>query len=154
MDQFAEQADIVRLSDSDFAYLYGVGDYAAKARSLFSSGTQLFVVTRGIGGVQAWHAQAGEIRVDAPRIKVVDTIGAGDSFQAGLLFALRAIGRIEADPLAQLAADELSRALAFATACAAITCGRSGADPPRLSEIGPRERSYLSSQTSSMRSPL
>jgi fructokinase len=66
----------------------------------------------------------------------VDTIGAGDSFQAGLLFALRAMGRIRAEPLARLSAHELNRALAFAAAGAALTCGRPGADPPRLSEIG------------------
>ena len=72
----------------------------------------------------------------APRVDVVDTIGAGDSFQAGLLFALRAIGRISARPLAHMSVDELGRTLAFAAGCAALTCGRPGADPPRLAEIG------------------
>lgn len=71
----------------------------------------------------------------APRVDVVDTVGAGDSFQAGLLFALRAIGGIAARSLARLSADQLKRALAFAAACAAVTCGRPGADPPLFSEI-------------------
>ena len=136
MDQFAARADIVRLSDSDFAFLYGGSDYAGRAKALLAAGAGLFVVTRGVRGAQAWHGRAGAIEVEAPRVDVVDTIGAGDSFQAGLLFALRAMGRIGAGPLANLSADELNRALAFATACAAFTCGRPGADPPRLSEIG------------------
>jgi len=136
MDQFAAHADIMRLSDSDFAFLYGGSEYARKAAALFAAGTGLFVITRGAHGVQAWHRQAGMIEVEAPRVSVVDTIGAGDSFQAGLLFALRAIGRIRAAPLARMSADELRRVLGFAAACAAITCGRFGADPPRLSEMG------------------
>ncbi len=80
---------------------------------------------------------AGLVEVDAPAIDVVDTIGAGDSFQAALLFALRAIGRIKRETLAQMNAGELDRALSFASACAAVTCGRAGADPPRQSDVGP-----------------
>src|SRR5207249_11191814 len=92
--------------------------------------------TRGIKGAQAWHREAGPVEVQAPAIDVVDTIGAGDSFQAALLFALRAIGRIKTAPLAQLKANELRRALSFASICAAFTCGRAGADPPRQSDVG------------------
>jgi fructokinase len=94
------------------------------------------VVTRGIRGAQAWHREAGAIEVQAPAVEVVDTIGAGDSFQAALLFALRTIGRIEAASLAQANSDELRRALSFASICAAFTCGRAGADPPRQSDVG------------------
>jgi fructokinase len=83
-----------------------------------------------------WHQEAGAIEVQAPAVEVVDTIGAGDSFQAALLFALRTIGRIEAASLAQANSDELRRALSFASICAAFTCGRAGADPPRRSDVG------------------
>jgi fructokinase len=137
MDRFAAGADIVRLSDSDFAYLYGGDDFAAKAQALLAQGVGLLVVTRGNRGADAWHRTAGTIAVEAPAIAVADTVGAGDSFQAGLLFALRALGRIKAARLAAVSADELRCALAFAAACAAITCGRPGADPPYLSEIDP-----------------
>ena len=62
-----------------------------KARSRCSrQASSLVVVTRGIRGAQAWHGEAGAIEVQAPAVEVVDTIGAGDSFQAALLFALRA----------------------------------------------------------------
>jgi fructokinase len=140
MDQFSARANIVKLSDTDFAYLYDGNDYSGKAKALFATGTRLFVVTCGSRGAHAWHPRLGEIVVEAPRVDVVDTIGAGDSFQAGLLFALRAIGRIKARSLARMSAGELTRALAFAAACAAVTCGRSGADPPRLSEIAAGQR--------------
>jgi fructokinase len=136
MDRFAAHADIVRLSDSDFAFLYGGSGHQGKAEALLAAGTSLFVLTRGVRGVQAWHSRAGMIEVAAPRVDVVDTVGAGDSFQAALLFALSAIGRIGARQLAGTSIDELYRALTFAAACAAVTCSRPGADPPYLSEVG------------------
>jgi fructokinase len=144
MDAFAAHAAIVRMSDVDFEFLYGGSDYAGRAKSLLAAGAGLVVVTRGVRGAQAWHREAGTIEVAAPAVEVVDTIGAGDSFQAALLFALRAIGRIEAASLAQANAGELRRALSFAAACAAITCGRAGADPPRRSDVGAELQRLLS----------
>ena len=136
MNAFAASSNIVRMSDVDFEFLYGGSDYGERAKSLIAAGTSLVVVTRGIKGAQAWHREAGLVEVQASTIDVVDTIGAGDSFQAALLFALRAIGRIKTGPLAQLNADEVRRALSFASTCAAFTCGRAGADPPRQSDVG------------------
>ena len=136
MDAFTAAADIVRMSDVDFEFLYGGSDYAGRAKLFVGAGASLIVVTRGINGAQAWHREAGAVEVEAPTVKVVDTIGAGDSFQAALLFALRAIGRIGKQALAQMNSDELARVLLFASSCAAFTCGRAGADPPRRSEVG------------------
>jgi fructokinase len=136
MNTFAAAADIVRMSDVDFEFLYGGNDYAGKARSLIEAGAGLVVITRGIKGAQAWHGGAGAVEVEAPAVDVVDSIGAGDSFQAALLFALRAIGRIKTQPLSQMNSNELFRVLTFASSCAAFTCGRAGADPPRQSDVG------------------
>jgi fructokinase len=136
MDAFAAAADIVRMSDVDFEFLYGGGDYAGRARSLIAAGAGLVVVTRGIKGAVGWHKRAGVVEVEAPAVDVVDTIGAGDSFQAALLFALRATGRIGAKSLAGTDSGGLRRVLSFASGCAAFTCGRAGADPPRPDEIG------------------
>jgi fructokinase len=135
MAEFAGVADIVRMSDVDFEYLYGNHDYARRAASMLEAGASLVVVTQGIRGVQAWHGKAGALQAEAPKVEVVDTVGAGDSFQAALLFALRALGRIAIDPLRQIDADGLRRALSFATGCAAITCGRIGADPPWRADL-------------------
>ena len=135
MDSFAGSADIIRMSDVDFSYLYGDVTYSNKADSLLAGGCSLFVVTRGMDGALAWHRQTGAIKVDAPLVKVMDTIGAGDSFQAALLFALHRLGRIGRTRLKNGGADELRRALSFACNCAAWTCTRVGADPPRSGEI-------------------
>ena len=135
MDAFAALADIVRMSDVDFEFLYGGDDCAGRAKSFIKAGASLVVVTRGIRGAQAWYKGRGVVEVQAPTVDVVDTIGAGDSFQAALLFALRAIGRIGTGSLAQTKPDELCRTLSFASSCAAFTCGRAGADPPRQSDV-------------------
>lgn len=146
MNAFAASAAIVRMSDVDFEFLYGGDDYAGRAKSFLAGGTSLVVVTRGVQGAQAWHREAGAIEVQAPAVKVVDTIGAGDSFQAALLFALHAIGRIETESLAQANSSELRRALSFASICAAFTCGRAGADPPRRSDVSAELSHMLSGQ--------
>src|SRR6266853_1214320 len=58
MDAFAAAADIVRMSDVDFEFLYGGSDQGKRATSLMAAGTSLVVVTRWIKGAQAWHRQA------------------------------------------------------------------------------------------------
>jgi fructokinase len=136
MDAFAAAADIVRMSDVDFEFLYGGSDHAGRAKSLIKAGASLVVVTRGIKGAQAWHSEADAVEVQAPTVDAVDTIGAGDSFQAALLFALRAIGRTGRQALVRIESEELGRVLSFASDCAAFTCTRAGADPPRWSEVG------------------
>jgi fructokinase len=135
IDAFAEGADIIKMSDVDFNYLYGGDGYAAKAAALLSRGPSLVVITCGNQGAQAWHRDAGMVEVKAPTVEVVDTIGAGDSFQAALLFALRQLGCIERTKLQATASDELRRALSFACECAAVTCTRAGADPPWQREV-------------------
>ena len=135
MGAFAAGADIVRMSDVDFDYLYGGADFAVVAASLLEQGSSLVVVTRGTNGALAWHQEVGSIQVDAPSVDVVDTIGAGDSFHAALLFALREQDCIERSKLRAIGSAELQRAVSFACKCAAITCTRAGADPPRRSEV-------------------
>ncbi|MVT50537.1 carbohydrate kinase [Bradyrhizobium yuanmingense] len=135
MAEFAGSADLIKMSDVDFAYLFGEEPYQQRASALLGQGTSLVVITRGNNGATAWHAQAGQIEVQAPKVEVADTIGAGDSFQAALLFALYKQGRIARPRLQDIGADELRRALSFAANCAGLTCTRPGADPPWSHEI-------------------
>jgi fructokinase len=66
---------------------------------------------------------------------VIDTVGAGDTFQAALLTGLAERGLLTRAALAALSADDLASVLAFATEAAAITCSRRGADLPRRGEL-------------------
>lgn len=135
MEAFAARADIVRMSDVDFDYLFGGGDYDSRAEGYLSAGAKLVILTRGGKGVVAWHGSAGRVEVPAPKVDVVDTIGAGDTFQGSFLVALKEAGRIDRDDLAALSQDELVAALTFGVTCAAITCSRAGANPPWRREV-------------------
>ncbi|MBV8926778.1 MAG: carbohydrate kinase [Bradyrhizobium sp.] len=135
MNVLAESADIVRMSDVDFAFLHGGEAYVDRAEALIAGGAGLIVITRGTKGALAWHCREGAIEVPAAAVDVVDTIGAGDSFHAALLFALREQACIERTRLRTAGAAELRRALGFACECAAITCTRAGADPPSRDEV-------------------
>lgn len=135
MMEFAAGSDLIKMSDLDFVYLFGEQPYQLRASALLGQGASLVVITRGNNGAIAWHAGAGQIEVTAPEVEVADTIGAGDSFQAALLFALHKQGRIARERLKDIGADELRRALTFAANCAGLTCTRPGADPPWSHEI-------------------
>jgi fructokinase len=148
MAAFAAAAHIVRMSDVDYDYLYGDGDPAHRAADWLAEGASLVVITRGADGAEAWHGTAGSVAVAAPAGPVVDTIGAGDSFQAALLFALQALGQSRTQALAELSAEALRRALSFAARCAAITCSRPGADPPRRAEIAADLARFLPNRAS------
>ena len=134
--EFAASADLIKMSDVDFAYLHGEEPYQQRAGAMLGQGPSLVVITRGNNGAIAWHAKAGQIEVEAPKVAVADTIGAGDSFQAALLFALHKQGRLARPQLNDIDTGELHRALSFAANCAGLTCTRPGADPPWSHEIG------------------
>lgn len=132
--EMAGYAHLLKISDEDLALLYPGQAVDALARGWLEQGVRLVIVTRGGGGSEAWtagaHAQTPAVRVD-----VVDTVGAGDTFQAALLTWLDEHGRLAPPALGQLAAAELAQALTFASTAAAITCGRRGADLPRRVEL-------------------
>jgi fructokinase len=92
------------------------------------------VVTRGAEGAVAWTPQA-HASVPTVQVEVIDTVGAGDTFQAALLTWLAEHGALSATALEALSGAELESALGFAARAAAITCSRRGADMPRRSEL-------------------
>jgi fructokinase len=104
------------------------------ARALLACGPRLVVVTLGAEGALGISANT-EVRVPAPAVQVVDTIGAGDAFGAALLAWLNDYGKLSRD--LRLDREELRQALEFACLVASITCTRPGADPPWRTELDP-----------------
>ncbi|MDZ5455916.1 carbohydrate kinase family protein [Azohydromonas lata] len=127
-------ADLVKVSEEDLALLYSGRTAEAVARDWLSAGCTLVVVTRGADGALAWR-RGERLQVTAPATAVVDTVGAGDTFQAALLCALGEAQALDAAALLALPAVRLEQALRFAARAAALTCSRRGADMPRAAEL-------------------
>lgn len=128
------RSTLLKLSDEDLGLLFPGREPAELAREWLAAGVSLVVVTRGGEGASAWHAN-GEVRTPPVPVSVVDTVGAGDTFQAALLVALAERGLLSPAGLAGLSVQALQAVLAFAAQAAAITCSRRGADLPRRSEL-------------------
>jgi fructokinase len=127
-------ADIVKLSEEDLAWTFPGLGMADAARLWHDAGTTVVVVTRGADGVYA-SGPDGAVELPAPPVKVVDTVGAGDTFMAGLLADLHRRGLLSRPALSELTNADLTTTLHFAQLVAAVTCQRAGADPPWLSEL-------------------
>jgi len=127
-------ADIVKMSDEDVAWMTGKDDAAAAAKKWLKLGAMVVLVTRGAQGVEAFTASHALSR-PAEKVKVADTVGAGDTFTAGFLAALRAMKLLDKKKIAALGEANLATALGFAARAAAITCSRPGADPPWAREL-------------------
>lgn len=134
VNTLASLAHLVKISDEDAHLLYGEACDDSLARSWLDAGTSLVVMTRGGKGATAWTTHE-RVDVASPSIKVVDTVGAGDTFQAAMLAHLAETGALSPAKLEKLSEAELIKLLGFATRAAAITCSRRGADLPRLDEL-------------------
>jgi fructokinase len=137
VEQFVRAADVVKVSDEDLRWLAPDEDPAAVAAGWLALGPSVVVVTRGGEGATG-VAAAGRVDVEAPPVEVVDTVGAGDAFTAGLLDALATadlLGVERSEQLRAIGTGALAAALRHATRVAAVTCSRPGADPPTRAEL-------------------
>ena len=134
IDWMLPRTQLLKVSDEDLRLVWpGVepADFAARA---LAQGAKLVVVTRGGEGATGWTA-TGRVDVPPVAVQVIDTVGAGDTFQAALLTWLAERDALSAPALAALSKDALGSALGFAARAAAITCSRRGADMPRRAEL-------------------
>lgn len=130
-------ADVVKVSDEDLDWIRPGGDTEqAKAHTILNAGPTLVFVTAGEAGATAYAANGVTAKAPSRRVEVADTVGAGDTFNAGVLAALSASGRLSAASLTDIVAAELEEVMTFANAAAAITVSRIGANPPTTAEIG------------------
>jgi fructokinase len=126
---------LLKLSTEDAEQLYPGQPLAVLARRWLEAGVVLVVFTQGGEGACAWHRNGLSVQVPPTPVAVVDTVGAGDTFQAALLARLAEQGRLSAEGLAALDEPGLHDLLRFASRAAAVTCGRRGADMPRRADL-------------------
>ena len=128
------QADIVKLADEEIEKVYGAHDQTAFARDLLTKGPQVVFITQGSKGARAITATQDRFIAATP-VTVADTVGAGDTFNAGVLTALHRAGLLTKPAIASLSAAALDAALTLGTRAAAITVSRAGANPPWAHEL-------------------
>lgn len=121
-------ADVVKVSDEDLAYLGG--DESALVAVWLAAGVHAVVVTAGPEGARLHRGDRPVMHVPGRRVAVVDTVGAGDTFTAGLTTGLAG-----GPPLRELDDDRWRALLRRAVVASSITCTRKGADPPTAAEL-------------------
>jgi fructokinase len=127
----ASHSHLIRFSDEDFAYLFPNQAEDTVAEALLSEGTHLVLISRGSDGASAYWA-GGRMDVPARSFDLKDSIGAGDTFHAGVLAALSQSDHLSVEGLQRLDRDHLEDVLTFATAAAALNCETAGCSPDYL----------------------
>jgi fructokinase len=131
-------AHVVKVSDEDVATLHPGENPFMAARAWLERGPRLVVVTAGADGARAYRPGRPEITVPSATVVVADTIGAGDTFTAGLLTALLDLLPTDSTPatgLDGLTDENVATALRAAAAASGITVTRPGCDPPTAAEL-------------------
>lgn len=134
LDRLLPAADIVKLSSDDLGWLYPDLPPEDAARRVLAMGPRMVLQTGGASGARAfWSGET--IHAPAVRTEVVDTIGAGDTFNAGVLASLAVQGVLSKPGLALITGDQIRVALTRGAQAAAITVSRAGANPPWAHEM-------------------
>ncbi|WP_328539388.1 carbohydrate kinase family protein [Streptomyces sp. NBC_00344] len=120
---------LLKLSDDDARWLGGT------PQEWLAAGPEAVVITHGGDGLTVRTRSGGEYTVPGAPVDVVDTIGAGDTVNAGLLHSLAARDALSARATSALSGGDWAEVLGFAARAAAVTCSRAGAQPPYAHEL-------------------
>lgn len=130
----AATANVIKASDEDIEILLGKNKEEQFVADCFACGAELVFITRGPDGASGFKPDGQAVQVPGVTVSVVDTVGAGDTFQAATLHWLQEEGHLAQG--ASLQGDvDLEASMGFAIKAAALTCTRSGADLPYLFEL-------------------
>jgi len=128
-------AHLAKASSDDIAWLYPDRTPEEVARRWLELGATVVVITSSADGAHAYTAQGWSVRRPALDVTVADTVGAGDSFTAGLIGSLIRRGQHRPADLARCPADQLSGAVDDAVLVASLNCERRGNDPPTAADV-------------------
>ncbi|MCB1341986.1 MAG: carbohydrate kinase [Pseudooceanicola sp.] len=126
-------ADLVKVSEEDMEWL--LPDTADRTGALLAQGAALVVVTKGGEGAVAVHRDGWQAEAAALTVPVVDTVGAGDTFLAGVMARAWELGVLSRDGLAGVTPEQMRDVLGLAARAAAVTVSRAGANPPWRAEL-------------------
>lgn len=136
LDRMVGLTNIVKVSDEDLNWItpepLSLNDKVAR---LLGLGPSVVILTRGGDGATGYLASGEAVQVAAQSAEIVDTVGAGDTFNAGVLAKLSELGALHPEGLASLDAATLTSALEHGARVAAVTVSRAGANPPWAGEL-------------------
>ena len=136
LDHMLALADIVKVSDEDLNWINPAPlALRDKVADLLNNGPSVVILTRGSEGATGYLADGAEVQVPALKTEVVDTVGAGDTFNAGVLAKMSELGQLHKDALRRITPEVLAEALAYGAQVAAVTVSRAGANPPWIEEM-------------------
>ncbi len=138
VERYVRLADLIKASDEDLEWLYPDRTPVDTAKAWALMGPAFVIVTAGGTGATVVTSDDSISEHHAPRVEVADTIGAGDSFMAGLLASMHHRGILDVSQRGALHAltdATIAALVSDALSCAAITVQRPGANPPRSSEV-------------------
>lgn len=136
LERMIAVADILKVSDEDLNWIVsGTNALERKAETLLRKGPKMLILTKGSEGAVAFGANNAPVEVPARKAVVVDTVGAGDTFNAGILESLFRAGLLHKTAIGTVGVTELRSALARGAEIAAVTVSRAGANPPWLEEL-------------------
>ncbi|HLP68161.1 MAG TPA: carbohydrate kinase [Rhizobium sp.] len=135
LNRMAAMADIIKFSDEDLEWFGLSGGHDELAGHWLDLGAKLVVITRGAEGATG-YTRRFRVSVPSERVTVVDTVGAGDTFDAGILASLKMQGLLTKEKVASIDEKSIEAALSLGAKAAAVTVSRAGANPPFAHEIG------------------
>lgn len=136
LDRIFKMANIVKVSDEDLEWLApGELSILERAEVILDKGPEIVLVTAGGAGVTAYLGDGRVINKSITPKDVVDTVGAGDSFNAGFLRSLQSDGVLEHFSLTNLSENQIYKALILGATVAGVVVSRIGANPPWAEEL-------------------
>ncbi len=130
------RSHIVKVSDDDLAWLYPEKRSPEHGvRAILDMGPDIVLLTKGSAGASATLPSGQVVSVLAAPVEVIDTVGAGDTFNAGVLAALFERGALTPENIRQIDPDTLRQALEYGVKAAAFSVSKRGAEPPWKSDI-------------------
>ncbi len=128
-------AHVVKVSDQDLGWLEPDKSLDDVAADWIAQGPSVVIITRGEHGSSLYRAGHERLQVPTPKVSVIDTVGAGDTYTAGLMVSLLEHGHERAEQLATHSDQTWLEVMQFAAQAAAINCTRAGANPPTRAEV-------------------
>jgi len=142
-EQLCRLATIVKMSRDDAAWIYPGYEPSEVMERVLDLGPRMIAITLGAEGAMAASA-VGRVQLPADRVDVIDTVGSGDSFSAGLIASLHEQDALALNSTQPFDDAVLEKAVSLAISVAALTSTRTGAAPPSRGELD----AYLSERVS------